>query len=424
VLTRKKRHVDFWALQNVSFQVQRGEVLGIIGRNGSGKSTLLRILAGVLDHTAGSVAVRGKVSAILELGTGFHPDYTGRENVIRGGMVLGMSRAEVEAKMDFIVAFSGIGAFINQPFKTYSSGMQARLTFATATAIDPDILIIDEALATGDAFFVQKSLARIKEICQSGCTALLVSHSTAILGTICQRVVWLENGKVRRMGPALEVVREYDLSVHAELNPGEGHVEAVHLPANAHIEENGSPPLENAAPKIDSEEGKCVIYRRGPLRIDRVELLDARGRPNRNFKVWEPMTIRVWYSCDGALPAETLGLALAVNRRSDLMCVMQANTQNARTEEERQHYREAPFRVLPGQCGMIEARVQPMQLQVGEYLLSVGILPNIPETWAFYEYHHHAYQLFVINNGWSFGSIYGPLIEWRHQPGLAAGAAA
>jgi ABC-type polysaccharide/polyol phosphate transport system ATPase subunit len=424
VLTRRPRHTDFWALQDVTFRVRKGEVLGVVGRNGSGKSTLLRILTGVLDHTGGKVDVRGKISAILELGTGFHPEYTGRENVLRGGMVLGMSRAEVEAKMDGIIAFSGIGAFIDQPFKTYSSGMQARLTFATATAIDPDILIIDEALATGDAFFVQKSLARIKDICQSGCTALLVSHSTAILSIICQRVMWLENGRIRRIGRALDVVREYDLSVHAELSAGEGRVEPITLPANARVEDKEAPPVEKAERVADPDNDQCVIYRRGPLRIDQVELLDARGRLSTTFKVWEPMTIRVWYSCADELPQETLGLALAINRRSDLMCVMQANTQNARTDDEVMRYADAPFRTRPGRQGMIEAYVNPMQLQVGEYLLSVGILPNIPDTWAFYEYHHHAYQIFVMNNGWSFGSIYGPIIEWRHKPGAVASAAA
>jgi len=209
LLPGKSRADEFWALKDINLEIPKGETLGVIGRNGSGKSTLLQIVAGTLIPTTGEVKVNGRVSALLELGSGFNPEFTGRQNVLFNGRLLGLSKAEIEAKFDDIAAFADIGDFIEQPVKTYSSGMFVRLAFAVAVNVDPEILIIDEALAVGDVVFQHRCIRRMRSLMDSGVTTLFVSHDSGAIKTLCNTAVLIQDGKIQASGLPNTVLIEY-----------------------------------------------------------------------------------------------------------------------------------------------------------------------------------------------------------------------
>lgn len=205
---RKQFYREFWALNDVDFSISRGETVGIIGRNGSGKSTLLQLICGTLNQTHGSVTTRGRVAALLELGSGFNPEFTGRENVFVYGKILGLSSQQMQQRLDAVLAFADIGDFVDQPIKTYSSGMVVRLAFAVIAHVDADILVIDEALAVGDAFFTQKCMTFLRQFMKTG-TVLFVSHDTASVRGLCSRAIWLDHGRVIEDGSPKQVCERY-----------------------------------------------------------------------------------------------------------------------------------------------------------------------------------------------------------------------
>ena len=213
----KKFYKEFWALRDINFEVRRGECIGLIGRNGAGKSTLLQIITGTLQPTTGSITVNGRIAALLELGSGFNPDFTGRENIYMNAAILGFSNKEIFSKFIDIVTFADIGDFIEQPVKNYSSGMMARLAFATQIMLEPEILIVDEALAVGDHFFQAKCYAYLRQLKKRGVTLFFVSHSPAVLQSICEKTILLEKGRMLSFGKTSEILDQYfKLSVNQE----------------------------------------------------------------------------------------------------------------------------------------------------------------------------------------------------------------
>ena len=253
---RKTYSQPFHALHDVSFNVERGETMGIIGRNGSGKSTLLQIICGILQPSSGGLAVNGRITALLELGAGFNPEFTGIENIYLNGSILGLSKKEIDDKLDDILAFADIGDFVRQPVKTYSSGMAVRLAFAVQANIDPDIFVVDEALAVGDAYFVHRCMLRFHEMQKQGKTILFVTHDSSSVKKLCHRALWLDQGEMRMIGGAVDVVDHYvaDLFKQTEVE------QSGLFEASAEYRVHGKSqekvlPLETQLPNVDKRFG-------------------------------------------------------------------------------------------------------------------------------------------------------------------------
>ena len=274
------------ALQDVSFEIGRGEAVALIGRNGSGKSTVLEILAGTLAPTRGEVEVNGRVSALLELGSGFNPEYTGRDNVMLNGLLLGLSREAILARFDEIEAFAEIGDAIDRPVKTYSSGMMMRLAFAVQVLFDPDILIVDEALSVGDFFFQQKCLGHIRTLCDKGVTLLFVSHDMGTVRDICTRAIYLKEGRIRLAGETSTVIQHY-LSEKAPA-AGQAALSKVEyeLSQGDEIRDTLRDSLWTAPERADDDRGGHLIA---------VALYDEEGNPGTSFRLGSTMVVRVAY---------------------------------------------------------------------------------------------------------------------------------
>lgn len=286
--TRNAKYArEFWALRDVSFEVKRGEAVGIVGRNGSGKSTLMQIIAGTLAPSEGEVAIRGRVSALLELGSGFNPQFTGRENVFLAGSILGLSRREMNDKFDAIAGFADIGEFLDQPVEVYSSGMHARLAFSVAVCVEPDVLIVDEILSVGDAGFQQKCLSRMRRLIDNGMTLLLVSHSADMVKSICSRALYLHHGRAVKFGAASDAVDLYMQSLRQEITAVGVQNAARTTPAIARPIDGALAPTE----AIDDPSG--LRYGTGHAQIESVRLLDDAGTPRDGFSFGDTIVAEI-----------------------------------------------------------------------------------------------------------------------------------
>jgi lipopolysaccharide transport system ATP-binding protein len=296
---RKKLHNDFVALEGVSFNLLRGQVLGIVGVNGAGKSTLLQLIAGTIAPSHGKIETRGRVAALLELGSGFNPEFTGRENIYLNAAVLGLSRAEIDARLQDIIDFADIGQHIDQPVKTYSSGMHTRLAFSIATSVDADVLIVDEALSVGDGAFARKSFDRIMQIKEGGATVLFCSHVLFHIEVFCDKALWLHQGKVRALGQVTDVLSKYQEFLDDLNQPPPPAV------ADASSEQAASP-LESVLPVP-------AAHPVGFARIRSVEVaMDGQvGQELYGNSGLSCLEMRIAFSSDPQLPCPSAGLVIS-----------------------------------------------------------------------------------------------------------------
>ena len=281
----KPRHIEHWVLKDIDFHLRAGEAVGIVGANGAGKSTLLKMLAGTVHPSCGKIEIGGRVAAMLELGMGFHPDFTGRQNAVMGGQLLGLSLEEIARLMPQIEAFAEIGEYIDQPVRTYSSGMQMRLAFSVATAQRPDILIVDEALSVGDSYFQHKSFERIREFRRAGTTLLIVSHDRYAIQTVCDRAILMDAGRIRMQGDPVEVLDYYN-AMMADHNHQRIRQETL---ADGHV---------------------ATISGTAEATIVEVRLLNQRDLPADTVEVGELLRLQVRVRVNAALPRLVLGFLL------------------------------------------------------------------------------------------------------------------
>ncbi len=344
----RTRHQLHWVLRDVSFRIAAGESVGLIGINGAGKSTLLKLITGTTQPTAGSVGVHGRVAALLELGMGFHPDFTGRENALIAGQLMGLSVAEVTALLPEILAFADIGEYIDQPVRVYSSGMQMRLAFSVATCVRPDILIVDEALAVGDVFFQQKCFDRIAAYKQAGTTLLFVSHSSGTILSICDRCLFLRNGVLAFDGAPVDAIDLYQAELLGR-SPAAAAPPPAELLHASHAPELGTV-LSGKAGSITTSAADCIGVR----------LFDAQGQERQSLVADHYVTLQIDYRMHSAAADPHVGFKLR-NRYGSVM--FETNTYCMH---------EKPGPVAAG--AILSVRfVLPMHLFPDEYTITVGL---------------------------------------------------
>jgi lipopolysaccharide transport system ATP-binding protein len=408
---RRQYFQELWALRDISFTMGRGESLGLIGQNGSGKSTLLQVITGTLTPTSGTVRSEGRVAALLELGAGFNLEFTGRENVYLNAAILGFSREQMEARMDQVLAFSELGGFIDQPVKTYSSGMYARLAFSAAIHVDPDVLIVDETLAVGDSRFVAKCMRRIQQLKQNGTSILFVSHDVTAVRTLCERAIWIDKGRLIEDGDVFPVTGRYtEFMFRDEAAQQAGPADPLPAPVAAvaapEAEHAASPdaaatalgPAAAALPHPGHESRPVTHWgsRKGIILAAFLRSVDRPGR--KDVLTWgEPVEVVVRVRLPPDLPRELLSVAISIKdlRGADLMV---STTHDV-----------AP-RLVPD-ASEIEVRFRFRNfLTPGKYLLVAAVEKRQDTDIYYYEYIEGAHY-FASTSEWRMFGVFRPEVE-------------
>ena len=380
-----EKEKDFVALDGVSFDVPKGIMLGIIGSNGSGKSTLLKLMAGIHRPNSGGISTDGRISALIELGAGFHPEFTGRENIYVNGIILGLSRKQIQQKMDDIIAFSGLEDFIDNPVKTYSSGMYMRLAFSIATAVDPDILLIDEILAVGDANFQKKCQGRIHSFKADGKTVVLVTHDLGAVERYCDRVLWVEKGKLRAYGDPQSVIQMYleDVAEKQQSQLMVDHAEFV---------------LADVGDEAEAE--KTSRRRRWGSReveINSVELFNGSKHPTYLYKTGDKMTVEIIYKAYRPVYEPVFGIGIF--RDDDTYCYG-TNT----------HIEKIHIPRIEGE-GKVKFCIDRLDLTEGKYFLDIAV--HLEDGTPF-DYQQRCYS-FDVNSMIKDIGVYRPIHRWEFE---------
>ncbi|WP_299437431.1 ABC transporter ATP-binding protein [uncultured Rhodospira sp.] len=408
---RKQFFRPYWALEDVSVEVRRGETLGVLGRNGAGKSTLLQIITGTLTPTSGSVRVNGRVAALLELGAGFNPEFNGLENIHLAASILGLTQAQIDERLDRIIDFAGIGDFLHQPVKLYSSGMYARLAFSVAAHVDADVLIIDEILSVGDAAFTQKCMRFIHRFKEHG-TILFVTHDLAAATKLCDRVLWLETGRVRDLGPAKDICDQYQAAISESLDDGGGfrigrarhqregpaRPQVVHDPRHDLLKAS---PHANLLQVFDFDPDADWHGHRGASITD-VALLDRDGARLSTLYGGEEVILRVTAEAHQDLVNPIIGFYVRDRLGQNLFG---DNTYLTTLEQ-------AP-RVAAGQPFRSEFRFQMPYLSAGDYAVTAAVAEGTEADHLHHHWINDALFFTVLASHFSHGLIGVPMLDIR-----------
>lgn len=406
----KRYFREFWALKDVSFEIKKGESVGIIGRNGSGKSTLLQMICGTLTPTSGSIQTNGRIAALLELGSGFNPEFTGRENVHMNASVLGLSNEEIDARFNAIVSFADIGDFIEQPVKTYSSGMMVRLAFAVIAHVDADILIVDEALAVGDAFFTQKCMRFLRKFMQTG-TVLFVSHDTSSIKNLCNHALWLEKGQVIQEGAPKEVCELY-LEAFYEAYQGKSNTNKLITVKNAddsfllkdqRLEFINTSNLRNDL-QIFKFDPDAASFGKGGAKISDVRLLDENENPLAWIVGGEKVILRVSVQAYKTLDSPIVGFFVKDRLGQALF-----------GDNTFLIYREQPFYCEEGKELLTDFVFFMPLLPPGEYSITVAVANGTQEIHEQHHWIHDAILFKAESSSVTSGLIGIPMLEIKMQ---------